>query len=418
MTTTTGTSGDLSVEARLDDTAFYLGDPYPTYARLRHEAPVYWCESGRFWALSKHEDVMWAELQGNPPLTAEQGLYIAEAARPALTAERDLGGAQQSGGSFMSDPPGHTRFRRMISGAFTPEALKSLEPKIRSIAAGLLDQLPAGEVVEFVEAVSVPLSLRVICEFLGVPPDDQNDLRRWADSFMAMIGGNLPEGSPEAAQAIDDLGQMNEYFLATLKDRKTTPRDDLMSTVASLELDGEPLPEASQFAICMSVLSAGNETTRNTMSGAMVTFAEHPEQWDTLLAEPAYIENATDELLRWINPVLHFGRRATEPVTIRDQTIAEGEFIVMLYASANRDEDVWPDPDVFDVTRPLDHKQLSFGWGLHRCIGAGLARAEIGAVLDGLRERFRGWELSGSPERHPSTLVTDYRQVPITLVGV
>jgi cytochrome P450 len=409
----TEVGGDLSAEARLDDVDFYLGDPYPTYARLRAEAPVFWCESGEFWVLSRHEDVVWVEAQPNPPFTATRGQFIPEAAKPSRADHRH----EQAGAAFVSDPPGHTRFRRLISSAFSPTRVTTLEPRIRSIASELLDQLPVGEEAEFVEAVSVPLSIQVVAELLGTSREDWENLRRWTDSFMLDLGGGFPEGSEDARRAMQDRLQIHEYFARSLAERRTTPRDDLMTTITSLVVDGAPLPEETQVGICTSVLIAGNDTTRNTLSGAMVAFAQHPEQWATLLAQPQYLENATEELLRWVTPVNHFGRRVTEPVTIRDQTMAEGDFVVMLYASANRDEDVWPDGDTFDVTRPIDRRQLSFGWGLHRCIGAGLARAEIRAVVEGMRERFGGWELSGSPERHPSTVVNDYRRVPITFTG-
>jgi cytochrome P450 len=408
-------AGDLAAVARLDDVAFYLGDPYPVYARLRREAPVFWCEPGRFWALSKNEDIAWAELQGNPPFTTTEGLFIPDAARPDRVAERDPGGAQQSGAGFMSDPPGHTNFRRLVSAAFTPKRLADLEPRVRSIAAELVGALPAGEPVDFVEAVSVPLAIQVIGDFLGVPAQDWDQLRRWTDSFMLSNGMELAEGSPEAAQMAADLAQMYGYFVQNLAECRRQPREDLMSTVAVMQVDGEPLAEASQVAICMSVLVAGNDTTRNTLSGAMVEFARHPDQWDRLAADPSLVPGTTEELLRWVCPVIHFGRRATQDLVIRDQPIAAGDFVVMLYGSANRDEDIWPDADIFDVARPVTHKHLSFGWGLHRCIGAALARTEIHTALDEMLGRFSGWELAGTPTRLPSTLVNDYQHVPLTL---
>ncbi|WP_156426397.1 cytochrome P450 [Nocardia jinanensis] len=407
--------GDLAAEARLDDPAFFLADPYPTYARLRREAPVFWCESGQFWALSKHEDITWAELRPNPPFTTTQGLHIPEARRSGRIDERDPGGAQQTGGGFMSDPPGHTAFRRLVGTAFAPKLMVDLEPGVRSIVDKLLDRLPDGEPVDFVEAVSAPLAVQVIGEFLGIPEADWDDLRRWSDSFMAFIGGGLVEGSPEAAQAAVDMQEMYGYLTQSLAERRQNPRSDLMSSVTKLVMDGEPLPEASQLAVCFSVLAAGNETTRNTLSGAMVAFAEDPGQWERLVADPSLAPGATEELLRWVSPVTHFGRRATEPVVIRDQEIAAGDFVVMLYGAANRDEDVWPDADTFDITRKDAHKHLSFGWGLHRCIGLALGRAEIRIAVEGLAERFAGWDLATEPVRNPSVLVHDYKTVPVVL---
>jgi cytochrome P450 len=293
--------------------------------------------------------------------------------------------------------------------------MADLEPRVHSIVGELLDRLPEGESVDFVEAVSVPLAVQVIAEFLGVPEQDWGNLRRWTDSFMLHLGGGLAEGSPEAQKAVEDIMEMYGFFVQSLAERHQDPRDDLISNVASMELDGERLPEASQVAVCLSVLAAGNETTRNTISGSMVTFAEHRGQWEKLVADPSLARGATEELLRWVSPVIHFGRRATQPLVIRDQEIAEGDFVVMLYGSANRDQDVWPDADAFDVTRVAEQKHLSFGWGLHRCIGAALGRAEIRITLEGLIERFAGWEIAGQVERHPSMLVNDYKSVPIVL---
>lgn len=406
---------DLAEVARLDDVAFFLGDPYPTYARLRREAPVYWCESGGFWALSKYEDIVWAELQGSPPFTTTQGLYIAEAIRPDLVADRDPGGAQQAGGGFMSDPPDHTNFRRLISRAFTPRRMAGLEPGVHAIVNDLLDGLPTGEPVNFVEAVSVPLAVQVIAEFLGVGKDSWGDLRRWTDSFMLHLGGGLPEGSPEAQKAVESIMEMYAFFVQSLAERREDPRDDLISSVASMEMDGAPLPEASQVTICLSVLTAGNETTRNTISGGMVTLAQHPGQWEKLKADPSLATSATEELLRWVSPVTHFGRRATESVVIRGQEIKKGDFVAMLYGSGNRDEDMWSDADTFDITRGIEPKHLSFGWGLHRCIGAALGRSEIRLTLEGLVERFSGWEIAGEVQRNPSMLVNDYKDVSIIL---
>lgn len=407
--------GDLAAEARLDDVAFYLGDPYPTYARLRREAPVFWCESGQFWALSKYEDIAWAEQQPNPPFTTTQGLYIAEVSDPDRVSARDPGGAQQSGASFMSDPPGHTSFRRMLGRAFAPKRMSDLEPKIRGIVDELLDGLPEGEAVDIVEAVSVPLAVQVIAEFLGVGPQEWANLGRWTDSFLLHIGGGLPDGSLRAQQAVEDIMEMYGFFVEQLAQRRGDPRDDVISTAAAMELDGKPLPVESQVAICLSVLSAGNETTRNTISGSMVTFAEHRDQWEELVVDPSLVRGATEELLRWVCPVIHFGRRATQPVMIRDQEIAEGDFVVMLYGSGNRDEDMWPDGGTFDITRAIEPRHLAFGWGLHHCIGAALGRAEIRIALEGLIQRFAGWEIAGDVIRNPSMLVNDYLHVPVAL---
>jgi cytochrome P450 len=407
---------ELSGEARLDDPEFYLrADRFSTYARLRREAPVYWSESAGSWVLSKHADIAWAELQGNPPLTTREGLFIREAKRPDLVAARDPGGAQQAGAGFHSDPPQHTQFRRLLTGAFAPGRLSGLEPMIQTLADELLDQLPDNEPVDFMHAVSAPLAIRVIAEFLGVPREAWTDIWRWTDAQQDTLGGGLPEGSPEALRAAEEMAQMRAYFAEQLAERARAPREDFMSTVATLEIDGRPLPDMSQLQAAGAIARVGNDTTRNLLAGAMATFVEHPAQWEKLVADPTLVPSATEELLRWVGPVIHFGRRATQPLVIRDQPIAAGDFLIMLFDSGNRDEEVWPHADTFDVTRGVRSPHLGFGMGIHRCVGASLARLEIRIVLEGLIKRFRSWELAGPPVRIPSTLVHTYKELPIVL---
>lgn len=409
----TNVESSLIEEARLDEAAFYLGDPYPTYARLRREAPVFWCESGGFWVLSKHEDIVWVESQPNPPFSAQMGLNMTEASKPSRVTElrqQEFEGTSEL--AAMSDPPNHRRFRAAVSASFAGDRMKTLEARIREIATECIDALPIGEPVDFVEAVSVPVSARVIGELLGVPRERWDDLRRWTDAYMADSVGAFADDSPESQQALRDQMEMYEYVVASLAERAKNPCGDFMSTLAT-GFDDEPLSLESQIAVCLALAIAGTETTRNTLSGSVVAFSQYPDQWGVLRAHPEHLGTATEELLRWVPPVLHFGRRATEPVTVRATRMEPGDFVVMLYAAANRDEEVWPDADVFDVARATAGRQLAFGWGLHRCIGAAVARAEIKAVLAGLRERFNGWTLAAVPERHLSTQVNDFHKVPV-----
>jgi cytochrome P450 len=412
-------TSDLAGEARLDDPEFFVGDPYPTYARLRREAPVFWCESGQFWALAKHADVTWLEQQPNPPFTTTQGLFISEATDLERLVRRDgpRGGAPTE--SFMSDPPDHTRFRRIVGGAFSPTLTARLEPRIGELVSALLDRLPVGEPFDFMDAFAVPFPLLTIAEILGLPieNEDVSHLRRWSDAAQLASGMGSADDKTRMDQALEAMAEQQAYFADFLVQRREEPCDDLMSEIAAIEVDGERLAQSTQLHLCNAVMQAGNETTRNTLAGGMAAFAQYPDQWDKLRKDPALIPNATDEILRWTTPVIHFARRATQPVVIRDQQIADGEFVVMLYQSANRDEDVWEDGDTFDVSRSTRPPHLSFGTGLHSCIGAALARAQIRSVLDGLITRFSSWELAGPVERAPSTLTTHYEHVPIVLTG-
>jgi cytochrome P450 len=407
---------DLAAEAPLDDPDFYQrAERFQAYGRLRQEAPVFWYEPGQFWALSKHEDICWALLQGNPPLTATQGLFMLEAKRPDRIDARDPGGTQQAGAGFLSDPPTHTRFRRLVAGAFTEERVDDLEQTAKALIDELLDALPENEPVNFVEAVSVPYSTGVIAKFLGLPRDNWEDMRRWTDSTQPVSGGGIEEGSPEWEQADKDQWAMVEFFSERLAERARDPRDDIMSMLATSKFDGEVLPQPSQIQAAVSVLIAGNDTTRQTLSGSMAAFADHPEQWAKLADNPSLIPRATEELLRWVTPVIHFGRRATEPFTIRDQEIAAGDFVAVLFESGNRDDQVWADADTFDVTRGTRPPQLGFGWGIHRCVGAALAQMEMRIALEGLITRFRSWELAHEPVRSRSMLVNNYVDVQVVL---
>jgi cytochrome P450 len=322
--------------------------------------------------------------------------------------------------SFMTEPPDHTRFRRIVGGAFSPTLTARLEPRIHELTSMLLDRLPLGEPVDFVDRVSVPMPLLVVSEILGLPieNEDVSHLQRWSDAVHLAQGMGSAEDSARAEQLGLALAEQDAYFLKLLAQRREEPREDLMSAITAIEVDGKHLVEATQLLLAVAVMHAGNETTRNTISGAIVAFAQHPDQWDKLRADPSLIPNATDEILRWTTAVINFGRRATEPVVIRDQQIAEGEFVVMLYQAANRDEEVWAHADTFDVTRSTRPPHLAFGTGLHSCIGHALARAQIRGMLECLLERFSGWELAGPVERLPSTLTTHIEHVPVVLHGV
>jgi cytochrome P450 len=407
---------DLAAEARLHDPDFYQSmDRFRAYARLRREAPVLWYEPGQFWALSKHEDISWLFLQGNPPFTTTQGLFMLEAKRPERIDARDLDGTQQSGAGFFSDPPQHTRFRRLISSAFREEAVADLRKSAEELANELLDGLPENEPVNFVEAFSVPYTVGVIADFLGISREHSDDMRRWTDSVQAPMGGGIAEGSREWQQCADHQAELAGFLALELADRARQPRNDLLSTIATIEIDGERLPDASQVMIAFTVLIAGNDTTRHALSGGMAAFADHPEQWDKLTGDPSLTPRAIEELLRWVTPVIHFGRRATEPLVIRDQEIAEGDFVAGLFESGNRDEDAWADADRFDITRSTRPPHFAFGWGIHRCVGASLAQLEMRIALDALRERFRGWELAEPPVRARSMVVNHFEDVPVVL---
>ena len=397
----------LADEARLDDPAFYVQDPHPTYARLRSEAPVFWYAPGGFWALSRYDDI--ARVSKDPVgFSTSRVSFVKDIAHVAKSAQRS-----QAGLTFAADPPDHARYRGLVSRAFTPRTVRDLEPLIRDIVRATLDGLPSGAPVDVVETVSVPVSINVIAAMLGVPRADWDHFRRATDAFVE--AADAVPGTEAAARMQASVAEFLEYLDHQVAQRRAEPRDDLMTAIAMAELDGERLAPALQVQFCFNLLAAGNETTRNTLSAATVALAEHPDQWRMIVADRGVATSATEEVLRWTSVLHSFVRTATQDTVIGDQEIAAGDFVAMLYPSGNRDETQWERADEFDVTREPRPTHLTFGVGPHFCVGAGLARLEIRVVLEELSARFAELEPAGDGVRLPSTVVDRYATVPVML---
>ena len=385
-----------------DQPAFYLDDPYSHYRRLRREDPVCWSEgSGGMWCLLKYADI--AAVSRDPErFTSTRGIQQGmgdQNARPRGVPPTIL----------EMDPPQHNRHRKLVIQAFTPRATAKLEPRIREIARESLDALPVGEPVDFVQGFSAPLPMFVIAEMLGVPREDRADFERWSDAMIEAGGGR---GSPEIDAA---LGEMLRYFQDMLAARRRDPRDDLISTLAHAEIDGDRLLDPEILMFCVTLLVAGNETTRNLISGGALLLMDHPDQWRRLRREPALLPNAIEEMLRWWTPVHSFTRTATRDTELRGREIREGQPTLLLYASANRDEEIWgSDAERFDITRDHTHRRhLAFGFGEHLCLGAALARLEARVAFEELLARRPGFELAGEPEFLHSRLMHGVTQIPV-----
>jgi cytochrome P450 len=380
---------------------FYLGDPYPVLRRLRREDPVHWYEKAACWCLTKHADI--EHVSRSPQLfTSTQGIQLGFGAQGV----RPLGAPPTI---LEMDPPQHNRYRKLVIQAFTPRAIAELEPRIRAIARESLDAVPIGEPVDFVEAVSTPLPMYVIAEMLGVPRQDWPDFRRWSDA-MIRAGGGQRDAVTDAV-----LGEMFGYFAKHLADRRAAPNQDLVSTLAHAEIDGDRLDDPELLMFCVTLLVAGNETTRNLVSGGAFALIQHPDEKRKLLADPGLLGNAVEEMLRWWPPVMSFTRRATRDTTLRGKAIAAGQTVLMLYPAANRDEEVWgEDAERFDVSRDHDHRRhLSFGFGEHLCLGAPLARLEARVLFEELLARRPEFEPAGPIERLHSRLMNGIERMPV-----
>jgi cytochrome P450 len=385
-----------------DDPAFFLGDPHAAFRRLRREDPLPWyAGSGGAWCVLKHADVM--TVSRDPQrFTSTRGVQLdqmADADRP-----------QGIPASILEmDPPQHNQHRKLVIGAFTPRAAKLQETMVRQIARECLEAIEPESVHDLVEALAVPLPMYVIAEMLGVSRSDRPRFKRWSDALIAAGGGGR---TPETDASV---GEMLGYFAGVLAERRSAPKDDLVSRLAFAEIGGERLGDPDILMFCITLLAAGNETTRNLVSGGALLLMRNPDQRQRLLAEPRLLSNAIEEMLRWWTPVQSFTRTATRNTELRGQRIAEGDTLLMLYASANRDEEVWgDDADRFDVGR--DHtrvRHLAFGFGEHLCLGAPLARLEARVLFEELLARFAHFELAGEPELLHSRLIRGVERLPV-----
>jgi cytochrome P450 len=387
-----------------DRAEFFLGDPHAVFRRLRREDPLPWYEgSGGAWCALKHADI--EAVSRNPRLfTSTRGIQIGlrvEGMRP--------GGVPPT--ILEMDPPEHNRHRKLVIQAFTPAAASKLEPLVRRIARECLDSIEPGGQVDLVDALAVPVPMYTIADMLGVPREDRADFKRWSDAMIEAGGGNRSADSDTA------LAEMFGYFQRVLEQRRREPKDDLVSTLACAEIDGDRLRDPEILMFCVTLLAAGNETTRNLISGGALLLGRHPEEKRRLLALPELLPGAVEEMLRHWTPVQSFIRTATMDTELRGRRIRAGQTLLLLYASANRDEEVWgDDADRFDVGR--DHtrrRHLAFGFGEHLCLGAPLARLEARVVFEELLARFPQFELAGPPELLHSRLMHGVERLPVAV---
>lgn len=381
---------------------FYAGDPYPAYRELRAGTPVVWNDVTDFWALCKYEDVRF--VSGNPGLfSSTKGITIPDPAQPEPVQEGNL---------IFTDPPRHRQLRKLINSGFTRRQVSLLEPKVREIVRGIIAEIDTSREYEFAEEIAAPLPTRMIAEMLGAPPEDWEQFRKWSD---AAVGTADPDIEMDHLEA---LGELYGYFtnlIAARRSGELTGQDDLLTILATAEVDGEQLSDEDLLNFSFLLLVAGNETTRNLIALGTQALIEHPEQFALLRANPALLPDAVEEMLRYTSPVTHMARRATQDVEIRGQQIKAGDTVVMLYGSANRDEEVFgANSESFDITRhPNPH--IAFGAGEHACLGAQLARLEARVMFEVLLGTYPSIELTGDVTRLRATMVPGVKRMPVRL---
>ena len=404
-----------------DESLFETGRPHEVFRYLRNNDPVHWNPGNErikgWWDVTRYEDVVFVS-RHTDVFSSEQGIIMYEPVDP----EEALAASAGNGKMLITmDPPRHVRLRRLVNKGFTPRAVAAMEPHIREIVKGLIDDIAPKGRVDFVTEVAAQLPLAVICEMMGVP---KSDWKLMFELTNKVLGGGDPEyqtdapeelrGTDEGARIAGNMGtmQMFGYFAQTLQARRADRKDDLVSLLTEADVDGEALSDEDILWFCFLLILAGNETTRNAISGGLMTLCEHPAERARLQADLSLLPVAVEEIIRYVSPVMHMARWATRDAEIAGVKIAQGERVVMWYPSVNRDERMFLDGDVFNITRsPNDH--LAFGIGEHFCLGAGFARLELRLMFEELFTRLPDIELDGPPERLRSTFIGGIKHLPV-----
>jgi cytochrome P450 len=387
------------------------GYPHDAWTRLRREAPVCFMENAvmPYWAVTKHADIAW--VGKHPELFLNAPLLVLPSEPRDLVRE-----FEPPPTLIQMDGHKHTAYRKLISKRFTPGALKRIHADIEAIAReivdALLEQGDEGR-CDFVAQVAAPLPIAVIAWLLGVPKADWRLLFDWTNRT---IGAADPEyqvaGQTPGQTAQKAMAELFMYFAKLVEEKRKNPADDLVSMFVQAEVDGAPLPPMDVLSFCMIVVVAGNETTRNGTSGGMLTLIEHPAELAKIQRDPSRLADGIEEMLRWVSPIIHFARTATQDVELRGQKIRKGDKLGLFYPSANRDEEVFDRPFTFDVDR-THNRHIAFGMGEHFCAGAHVARLELEMAFKYLLPRIDFIELDGPVERLRSSLVGGVKHLPI-----
>jgi cytochrome P450 len=371
----------------------FTDDPYPQYATMREQAPVYQHPFG-FWLLTSYEDV--SSLLRAPGLSVEDDNLAADSVMRQL--REDMYGTEEPPASALSmldrDPPDHTRLRKLVSKAFTPRAIQALQPRITDLVDGLLDEMADEGTVDLVDALAFPLPFSVIAEMLGTPPADHERIRQLTGTVVRSLE---PVNDPELVRAIvaadEELSQIAADMIAW---KRANPADDLLTALIHAEDDGDALSDDELVAQTLLLYIAGHETTVNLIAGGALALLRNPAQLSLLRADLALVGNAVEEMLRYDSPVQASRRITLEPITVGGVTIPAGAFVMVSLGSANRDERFWgADANELRLDRDNARQHVSFGAGHHHCLGASLARQEAAIAFEHLVGRFPGLALAG-----------------------
>lgn len=386
------------------------GPPHDQFRWLRAHAPVYWHAYGGgngwpgFWAVTKHEDVAYVSRHPEIFSSARRLVVFGEVPEPGVAMQRLM--------MLNMDPPQHTRQRAFVNRGFTPRMIGRLEEHITQVCHELIGEVQGRGAADFVTDIAAPLPLQVICELVGAPLEDRDRISKLSNY---LVGADDPEFQSPTGQRLQHAAALEIYAYAgeLARQRRLEPADDIVTKLLQPNEAGEVLTDEEFDLFFLLLTVAGNETTRNAASGGMLAFFDHPEQWRRLVDDPGLIPTAAEEIVRWVSPVNMFRRTATCETELSGWRIAEGDKVVVFYASANRDEDVFEAPDDFDPGRdPNPHVGFG-GGGPHFCLGKHLAVLELRVLLRVLAERMPGIKLDGEVSRLRSNFINGIKHMPV-----
>ena len=393
---------------------FINGQPFELFERLRREAPVYWHEESLefepgFWALTKHEDIITVS-KDPQTFSSAVGGHLMTMGDPEVVDPSAV--AAIVGNMIGMDPPDHQIYRKMVAPSFTPKAIRSLEVDMRIKIRELLDNVSDKGEFNFVTEISEQLPLWVLCEMMGIEESERPRIRDLVNNLTDASINADPDKSMQVWFNYMELFKMGRDMI---EERRKNPTDDLMSVVANTKVEGGELPSELLDGFFLLMVIAGNETTRNTITGGLMALSENPEEREKLLKDPSLISNATDEMLRWVTSVIYFRRTATKDTQIRGQDIKKGDKVVMWYGSANRDEDIFENGHLFQVDRQNAKKHLAFGAGEHLCLGNRLGHMQIRILFEEMLERYPNIHSTSAPVRVPSNFLAGISELKVSI---
>jgi cytochrome P450 len=379
---------DLAKLARLEDPQFYLNDPYPVMQRIRQEDPVFYYEPRDMWVVSKYDDIKY--VGRNPEIFSNHdGLFFSDFEYGDITKAFYRPASENIG---LIGPPRHGEIRKLIGVAFTPRIIADMRDSVRQMCRDLLDPIEAGKPVNFSRQIAEPLPLMVIAVLMGIPLDECDTMKYYSDEIIKTGYGTSRD---ELDGIIARLTPMEAFFEKYLDECAHNPRADLLNVIYNARRDGL-ISHDTAHMLLPAAMTGGNETTRNTINGAIIQLCKHPEQMKLLADQPDLAKRATEEFLRFVSPVRGFGRTVTQETELRGRKMSPGQRVLNFFMSGNRDEDVFEDADTFNIA--LERRpNVAFGFGEHICPGAAIARMEICILFEEIAARFSHVELVGSP---------------------